>query len=1091
MDASVSPQRDGRSVETRESVLTRFARGDQVRLKASPDRGGVISTVHQDPNGSIQYDVFISVDEVRTYPENALLRVEELNAPVGPTDQLKRWRLGSAEQFRGFLTLAKLTSPITDNLYSFLASRTELLAYQFKPVLKLIESPYPRLLISDEVGLGKTIEAGIILTELNARMQLNRVLVVCPSSLMNKWRSELRERFDLDFEIYDGPSLRKELDELGRLGEATPFRGIASLELLRRAENIEAFDKAKPRLDLVIVDEAHHMRNRGTMSNALGDYLSSLSEAMVFLTATPLNLGQTDFFELLHLLVPEEFNDFESFQRLLEPNEPINESLRILRRQWPPDYAEAAEALRKVEETSQGPRYSRNVRYGEALRRLDQASNNEVDREFSVETQRIITELNTLSHVFTRTKKREVQEHFPTRSAYKLEIEFSAEERRFYDAVTRWAGELYEETGMPIGFVTANYQRQVASCIWAMGEKLEKTLSTSVATFEDEELTDLDDGIALVADLRSNLDGSPDDSGIAHAEANLGESTQTSSAEEVALSWNAVKLAKKDTKFDLLTSQLREVFAADPNAKVLIFSFFIGTIDYLEGRLSDMEVGGATVGVRKIYGPIPREARYEAINGFRTSSGPQVFLTSEVGAEGLDFQFAACMVNYDLPWNPMRVEQRIGRLDRYGQKSELIEIYNLVINDSIEDRIFYRLYDRIQIFERSIGDLEAILGSEIGDIQRDVLTGRLSEDQQVERANQVANAIINLQKEHDEFDEKSKQFIGVDEVFTDRFNDIKEGERYITPVELQGFVERFLTARFPSVKLRRLGDSEADSAASFELVGSEEQAFISFLNDAYHTDPNLSREHHRLLVRLQQGERCALTFDGRRAMVDRTLEFFSIHHPIVRAMVLASADDATTFPTTGRLALASDPTDAGEGKEGLWIFFLYEVSIRGLRDEIDLVAAVVGSDGEIDEDLSERFMAIAKDSRDAAPSGATEELLTDERVDRCSAIARAWAGSHVDRIREEREIIVENAVDTQLESLKLSFGRRCSAIRDQLAEADRQGQDSIVRMRRGQLANVERKYESKVRDLEKRRGVEVSHRIVGAGVLDVSGNSPS
>ena len=131
------------------------------------------------------------------------------------------------------------------------------------------------------------------------------------------------------------------------------------------------------------------------------------------------------------------------------------------------------------------------------------------------------------------------------------------------------------------------------------------------------------------------------------------------------------------------------------------------------------------------------------------------------------------MFNYDLPWNPMRVEQRIGRLDRYGQQSDLIEIFNLVVNETIEDRIFYRLYDRIGIFERSIGDLEAILGDELSKLQRQVFRRELTPEEEENRANLVASAIIRRQQEHDEFDEQSRKFLGVDEVFTERFNDIQ------------------------------------------------------------------------------------------------------------------------------------------------------------------------------------------------------------------------------------------------------------------------------------------------------------------------------
>ena len=1072
-----------------------FNPADRVHLKANPERSGVIAGVLEDPGGGTQYDVFFSADEIRTFPEAALIAPDELDQPAGPIELLKRWQLGDADQFRSFLTLAKLTSPIADNLYSFLASRTELLPYQFKPVLKLIESPYPRMLIADEVGLGKTIEAGIILTELNARLRLNRVLIVCPSSLLNKWRSELRERFDWEFTVHDGPSLRDGLAELSRLGDAAPFRGIASLELMRRAENLEALDDAKPRLDVVIVDEAHHMRNSGTMSNTLGDYLSSLSETMLFLTATPLNLGERDFFELLRLLVPQEFNDFEIFRSLLEPNEPINESLRILRRDWPPDFAAAESALRRVAETSQGARYARNVRYRDAVARLERAAGGaDVDREWGIDTQRIIAELNTLSHVFTRTKKREVSEHFPTRSAHKLDIEFTTEERRFYDAVTAWAHHLYNESGMPVGFVTIAFQRQAASCIWAMGAKMEESLALSTASFMEEEIIDLEDevtslGSAQVNRREVNPIGVAEPLDVAELEAELPQLAESKLILEIQQAWTAVKRSGVDTKFDVLAAQLKEIFDGDPNAKVLIFSFFIRTIDYLEERLAELDLGDAVLGVRKIYGPTGRDQRHQVINDFRTSSGPQVLISSEVGAEGLDFQFCSRMVNYDLPWNPMRVEQRIGRLDRYGQQAELIEIFNPVIKDSIEDRIFYRLYDRIEIFKRSIGDLEAILGSEIGVLQRDILTGRLTEEQQDERTNQIANAIVNLQREHEEFDEQSKKFVGVDEVFTDRFNDIREGERYISPAELQNFVERFLAKRFPKVKLSLSGEGSDDRAPAFELIGSEDENFISFLNEAYFEDPHKSREHYRLLIRLQHGERCALTFDGRTAMIDRTLEFLSIHHPIVRAIVLALDQDEQAAPPTGHLVLGPSADEVGEGLEpGNRLFFIYELSIRGLRDEIELAAVAVHPDGTIDQELSERFLLLVRQARSvngADRGGPHAELLSDEVVDRCAAAAREWAGRRVEQTRVERDRIVSSSVDMQLESLRLSHERRIATIREQLSEAERQHQASIARMRRGQLTNVERYYEEKTRELQGRRGVEVSHRNVGAGLLSV------
>ena len=312
-----------------------------------------------------QYEVFFSANERPTYPEHSLLAEDDAGTTNDPVELLKRWQLSEADVFRSFMTLAKLVTPLASTVYSYLASRTELLEYQFKPVLKLLDSPYSRILIADEVGLGKTIEAGIILTELHARQSLVRVLVTCPSALTDKWRGELRERFEWDFEIVDGAGLRDLLERSSRVPEM-PLRLIASLELMRREENLTALQDHVPRFDLVIVDEAHHMRNQGTMTNQLGDMLSAYADALIFLTATPLNLGSEDFYELLSLLVPEEFHQFADFEDQIAPNQYVNAALRAVRKAQP-DYADALQQLSGVEDTQQSARFCRDPRYQEAI----------------------------------------------------------------------------------------------------------------------------------------------------------------------------------------------------------------------------------------------------------------------------------------------------------------------------------------------------------------------------------------------------------------------------------------------------------------------------------------------------------------------------------------------------------------------------------------------------------------------------------------------------------------------------------------------------------------------------------------------------
>lgn len=185
-----------------------FAKGDEVVLRARPEKGSGTVTDVLITGSAPQYKVSFA-GQTQIYSARHLELVTD--ASLGddePEALLRAGALADAQTFRAFVTLAKLDKPLSDNLYSFAASRTERLPHQFKAVLKLLRNPYGRLLIADEVGLGKTIEAGIILTELNARAPLDHVLVVCPSPLTEKWRREMRERFLFDFEVLDGRGFR-------------------------------------------------------------------------------------------------------------------------------------------------------------------------------------------------------------------------------------------------------------------------------------------------------------------------------------------------------------------------------------------------------------------------------------------------------------------------------------------------------------------------------------------------------------------------------------------------------------------------------------------------------------------------------------------------------------------------------------------------------------------------------------------------------------------------------------------------------------------------------------------------------------------
>ena len=298
-----------------------FEAGAQVSLRSNPKSVGAILDVHRRNNGNLEYKVFFGTDDQGWFPENSL-------RPVVPVDNSPRAADGS--KFLKDMALIKLRSNLSDTLYSYRASRTKVEPYQFKPAIKFFESSSQRLLIADEVGLGKTIEAGIIYLELKARIDASRVLVVCPSSLRTKWHDEMFNRFNEDFRILDRADLREQLQRYHDHGDAVRFRAIVSMETIRGEDIATLIEEVGLRLDLVIIDEAHHMRNPGTLTHQIGRALSDASDSILLLSATPIHLRSSDLFSLFRILDEGQFDSVQEFEQMREPNIHINRASRTL-----------------------------------------------------------------------------------------------------------------------------------------------------------------------------------------------------------------------------------------------------------------------------------------------------------------------------------------------------------------------------------------------------------------------------------------------------------------------------------------------------------------------------------------------------------------------------------------------------------------------------------------------------------------------------------------------------------------------------------------------------------------------------------------
>ena len=314
-----------------------ISKGTVVRLRARPDiTGAVLDVLPGDPEA--RYTVFHG-GEVTTYYESQVepIVLRPVRKSVEP------------DALHAALTATQLRHPSTKHLYSLYASRINFVPYQFRPVLKLIQAERPRLLIADEVGVGKTIEAGLILKELQARRELKSVLVICPKPLVaeRKWMEELK-RFDEPFTHIDGDALRYCIEETHLDGvwpqqysrSIVPYSLFDEALLLgkqskgRRVKGLLDLDPP-PAFDLVIVDEAHHIRNTDTWAYRTVRYFCDNAEAVVLLSATPIQLGDNDLFTLLQLARPDLLPSRRDFDHMAEPNPHINAAIEVARNAGP------------------------------------------------------------------------------------------------------------------------------------------------------------------------------------------------------------------------------------------------------------------------------------------------------------------------------------------------------------------------------------------------------------------------------------------------------------------------------------------------------------------------------------------------------------------------------------------------------------------------------------------------------------------------------------------------------------------------------------------------------------------------------------
>jgi superfamily II DNA or RNA helicase len=1033
--------------------------GDIVALRADHSRAGPIIAELEPIGGRRRFRVYHSATQIRDYFEDQI-EPAPVELPRDEwTDRIIDQRFVGHSEFRARLTATRLNNPQVDHIYALRAARIQYIPFQFKPLLRLLHADQPRLLIADDVGVGKTIEAGLILKELSTRQQLDRVIVLCPKALTTKWRAEMR-RFDENFRVLSADSLRYCLDEADLEGEWPQeyARSIVHYELFRREPYLVGGDDKRRRhhrglleldpaasFDLVIADEAHHLRTPGTGSHRLIEHLCLTAEAVLMLSATPVQVDADNLFTLLHLLRPDLFPDKSVFREVVAPNRHITEAVRLLRfgsslrDDW---VTGAASALSRAGETAWGrAALQSDPRFQAVAARLNSGT---VDDQSRVTSIHDLEELHSLAHVMNRTRRRDIG-RFTVRDPQTVTVEFTPHQQRLYDALLDFRREALLQRYDPqvVRLILDTLERQAASCINAMGATIEAILEQGgvITSVTDDPEADPDTDLPLASLPTALLERASD------------------------LLSAAAALPDDDPKFDRLQAIVDDRTGASVGpGKVLVFSFFLNTIGYLASRLRD---AGGRVGV--VTGRVPDEEREELRERFRLGRDDpdalDVLLSSEVGCEGLDYEFCDTLVNYDIPWNPMRIEQRIGRIDRFGQQSDKVTIANFITPGTVEERVFFRCFDRLGVFRDTVGDLEEVLGGVVQDLNRIALDPSLTDEQAEQLARQAADNAIRLADQQRRLDEESGELLGLDDAFTEEVDDVVEGGRFVAEADLRVLIESFLRSKTVDGRLVHK-DGPVDT---LQLSDPGRRELVSRIS----AQPRSAQTTVSFLRAIEHSSEIDVTFDQAAALEHRELEFVTPVHPLAREAARHWTAD-NDLPI-GRISLR-----APDVPPGMYIVSCEIWETIAARPDLRLVCLAAALPGGVfAPELSRHFVALLPTARDAKGTSRVPEADIRNAMNRLDRYSDERRRQSLHNLEATNEVLLNR----RLASLNSFHESRRGRVAAELRDAS---EPRIARMKTSELARIDADYERRRAALERARRVEVLAERVAMALVEVA-----
>ncbi|MFX1321955.1 MAG: SNF2-related protein [Promethearchaeota archaeon] len=827
-------------------------------------KDGLVSYEFLLPNGKITQVFEPDIYSKYERPLEALIKSKEFDPPQNFL--IKYW----ANLFHSYYTSYQIKC-ITN-------SRLSLMPHQINVAHRLSEEYFPRVILADEVGLGKTIEAGIYIKEMMARNLAERILIIVPASLLNQWQFEMQNKFNIRFTIYDGKKI-KELKKKRSYKSANLLSNlfyydnliICSLQFARNRKYIELLSQVS--WDIVIFDEAHHLRRyllnaitgyyRETLNYKLARNLSQNAESLLLLTATPLQLHSFELYSLIELIHPEIFENFSDFEHFRKNMPFINLLVTNLNQIEKLNNFEVKNAIKLL----------KNLRYVDKDKNSEQVLLQIKDDSFKLDLTNKIEKDHTLSKFLIRNRKKNVffKEFLNKRVVKTIMVYPTKQELDLYNEIRLYLAQIYNASiskeNAGIGFVVTTLQKLLTSSKYAFLKSLERRLE-QINRFKD---------IFLKFDVMKEEDPEfyeleLEDQTLDSEIIGFKESLSQEQPDESFNIINQEKILKEfyeklknlpyDSKADKLIEIINKIYSQNPNEKIIIFTQFVDTLLHLKDLI---EKQNESYLVEVFYGGLDKNQKDLAVERFRNNKTFSILISTEIGGEGRNFQFCRILINYDLPWNPMKLEQRIGRLDRIGQESREIYIYNLFMEGTIETDVISALLKRINLFEESIGILEPIIGK----IEKDFKNLIFIEDEKKKR-----NRLNEFYRTLDEEIQKAKEIeMQLDDLMIDKKSFQMEG--LITSLASCIDVKLSHNELFLLMKYFFNVDNSKYGSLSISEEGSKSSTETKILLTEI-----LSRNAKYRLSKDYLG-----TFNLEYARKKEEIDFFALGHPLINSIL--------------------------------------------------------------------------------------------------------------------------------------------------------------------------------------------------------------